>query len=158
MNCNREKCKNEAKFEVVFLLREYANHPPAVSTPVIFVCSDHSDITWKDVYTEDGWRQICNTFLDAGYASPAKEHSCIEIRDIQKQQMKVIIPPNITKEQLKKNMEKLIGLKCMLIHPHKDAGKVGVINRISNDPAAVIKLHGGKECLVFTHSELMFLK
>lgn len=157
MNCNKQNCKNEAEFEVVFLLRMHAKHPPAVSTPLIYVCKDHSDVEWDDVYTDEGWKKIEDSFLNTGYAAPKKEYSCIEIREIKKQQTEAIIPDGITKEELKKNMEKFIGFQCLIMYPHKDAGKKGVIDRISDDIAAVIKLDNGEESLVYSNSELMFL-
>lgn len=82
-NCNLIGCTNDAEFEVVFALRVHANHPPAISTPIIKVCAEHNDVKWDDVCNEKGWNQIVSGMLAAGKAAPTKKYSYIEIRPIQ---------------------------------------------------------------------------
>jgi hypothetical protein len=78
-NCNLAGCKNQSKFIVRFAFASNATHPPAISSPVLYVCPEHMDVEWKDVCDDNGWNQICSQFTGKGLSTPSKEFSYIEI-------------------------------------------------------------------------------
>lgn len=82
-HCNKVGCTNLADFNVQFALRVHANHQPAISSPIVQVCKDHNDVEWKDVYTDEGWKQICEGFKAMGRMAPKVEFSYLEITPIQ---------------------------------------------------------------------------
>lgn len=82
--CNFGKCDKNAEFHVVFALGANATHPPAMSSPILSVCKEHSDVEWKDVCDDNGWKLITSQFEGKGLMPPLKEFSWIEIIPIKK--------------------------------------------------------------------------
>lgn len=80
--CNHNGCKNPAEFNVCFALRVNAKHPPAISTPIVQVCAEHNGVVWADIYSEAGWKQICDGMIASGYAKPVIKHSYLVIEPI----------------------------------------------------------------------------
>lgn len=81
--CNKEKCINNATHQVQLSLAVNANHEPAISTPILFLCNDHkNDYTKDDMFGPIQWKQICDGFTNAGKAAPKKEFSDIIISPI----------------------------------------------------------------------------
>ena len=80
--CNKNGCTNVAKFNVCFALRVHPNHSPAISTPIVQVCAEHNDVTWDEMYTDEGWRIICEGFRKMGRQEPKVKFSYLEITPI----------------------------------------------------------------------------
>ena len=68
----------------------------------------------------------------------------------------------ISNEQLKVNMEKLLGKDVLLLKPHIWNGEQGKAVRVElskeiNKMGMVVLLDNGTECFVFNHQEIMFI-
>jgi len=82
--CQKTGCSNPADFTVHYELRVDMSHPPAVSTPILRLCKEHVDISWDDVFVEEGWKQICDAFERIGRIRPVKKYSGISIQPIKR--------------------------------------------------------------------------
>jgi hypothetical protein len=84
MNCQKENCTNQARFQVRMSLAVNASHAPAVSQPILFLCNEHKDFFKKEnFFDEPGqWDGICRGFQSAGRPVPKKEFSKIIIEPI----------------------------------------------------------------------------
>lgn len=82
MKCNKENCPNNATHQLVFKLAVNDKHPPAISTPLIYLCSDHKDDFTKADFFDDQeqWGKLCAQFIKAGKMAPTKKHSDILIQ------------------------------------------------------------------------------
>lgn len=69
----------------------------------------------------------------------------------------------LASSQLKSNMENFVGLPCILMPEHPNAGKGGKtirVEMIDNTPAMVVEIKDGeniKEVLVFDNRHILFL-
>lgn len=79
MICDKNDCKKDARFSVIFELRVTKGGPAAQSTPIMNVCEDHMEVEWKDIYSDDGWKRLCEAFKAIGRMPPVKEFSNIAI-------------------------------------------------------------------------------
>lgn len=82
MNCDKTNCPNEATKQVILLLKPLKNIEPATSSPIVFVCDDHSNVQWDDVVGDDSWKQITKQFKQNGMMVPKKEFSSIKVEPI----------------------------------------------------------------------------
>jgi hypothetical protein len=83
MKCSRKDCQNEATNSVTAELRVHKKHPPALSTPLLYVCDDHAlDVTWSEVITDQWFNELGNRFTQSGFAAPVKKYSNLVIKPI----------------------------------------------------------------------------
>jgi hypothetical protein len=82
MKCNKKDCQNEATNQVSAELRVHSSHTPAVTTPIVYVCDEHSDVTWSDVVTEDAFKRIGDELQAIGRMRPVKKFCNIVIQPI----------------------------------------------------------------------------
>jgi hypothetical protein len=77
--CDREDCMNKATGRVTLILRHHPKHEPATAQTEVYVCNDHADVKWEEFVSEEGWRVICNSFKERGFAVPSKKHSKLKV-------------------------------------------------------------------------------
>lgn len=78
--CNHQGCQNAATHQVVLELKSHPHHSPALSSPLVFVCSEHKAVAWADVVDARGWRTICENFASKGYAKPQMRYSNVRVQ------------------------------------------------------------------------------
>ena len=91
--CNVTGCKNQAAFVVGVNLMVHPNHTPARSTPIYKVCTEHKDVKWEEVVSDNGWKQMCDAMVKAGAVRPTKKHSHLyfqPIKDLEHEIFKTI--------------------------------------------------------------------
>lgn len=77
--CSKKDCENDATSSVHISLRATLKGVDAKSTPVVYVCDDHSDVEWDEVVSQEAWNAILFKFAQAGLMAPKKELSSLEI-------------------------------------------------------------------------------
>lgn len=76
--CAVKNCNNPIAYQIHFSLAVHANHPPAISTPILYVCEEHkNEFTFEMLAVEPSWKAICDMFLSIGRQAPKKEFSKI---------------------------------------------------------------------------------
>jgi|ERR1044072_1749711 hypothetical protein len=80
--CDKSGCTNKATKAVCLSLAVHANHFPATSSPILYVCDQHiSHYTFEDIIANGNWERICQLFATIGMQQPKKEFSKIVIND-----------------------------------------------------------------------------
>ena len=83
MKCNRTNCPNEATHVVQLELHATQDGPKAVSSPIVFVCDEHTvDITIDDLLDAKGWVEIARAFTAQGYVAPRKKYSKVIVQSM----------------------------------------------------------------------------
>lgn len=82
--CSKKDCQNRAAYQVCLSLSVHANHTPALSSPILYLCEDHkNDITFESITSHaDNWEKLCRGFTGIGRMAPVKEFSKIIIEPI----------------------------------------------------------------------------
>lgn len=89
--CWRKDCTHDAKYAVVLELRPneatHGKSDPAISTAIIYVCEEHSNVQWDDVVDARGWQRLLDGFRVIGRAAPSKLYSNVALVPISQEQI-----------------------------------------------------------------------
>jgi len=81
--CGKRGCSNKANYIVRLSLAVHANHAPAISDPIVYICKEHEkDVTWQSLNVDANWDMICNSFEAIGRVAPVKEFSKVIIEPL----------------------------------------------------------------------------
>lgn len=76
------ECENEATHRITLELRNNPTHDPVEAILGLVVCAEHKNLTWNNVVSAAGWKQICDSFAAQGYAAPSPKHSKVVVKPI----------------------------------------------------------------------------
>lgn len=85
MKCNKAGCPNDTKYQIVILVyapKDYGSQP-AAGLMGLFVCEEHKETTKiEDVIDDNGWKQIEQSFIQAGKHPPERKLTKLQFREI----------------------------------------------------------------------------
>lgn len=82
-SCNKVGCLQRATQEVRLSLAVHASHPPAISSPIMYLCDEHApEATWQNLNVDGNWGKICASFESIGRIPPKKKFSKLIIQPI----------------------------------------------------------------------------
>jgi hypothetical protein len=83
MKCNKNDCTNAATNSVSLELRVHPNYKPASTSPLLYLCAEHTiEVTWDNVVDDEGFENLCVTFEKNGYKRPLKKYSNLVIEPL----------------------------------------------------------------------------
>lgn len=88
-SCFNPRCQNKVIYSVHLYLSVDGSHPPAISTPLCYLCEEHkSYATFEMLTPPEGWEAIQEGFKCAGLTPPTRKYSKIILE-------KVVADPNL---------------------------------------------------------------
>lgn len=81
--CEKKGCQLPATSTIHMSFAVNADHEPAISTPLLYLCDEHSvEATWESLCVDHNWETICNGFKSIGREAPVKEFCKVIIEPI----------------------------------------------------------------------------
>jgi hypothetical protein len=83
--CSVNDCQTAAKYSVHLSLAVHANHDPAISTALVYLCEEHkANADWNELNVDGNWDNICKSMEAAGRQAPVKEFSKVILEPLAK--------------------------------------------------------------------------